>query len=138
MSLNLIFDRTALDVINETYKGFYHETDMNRVDAAVNTIAGLLNSYGYTVEAAGFVDWEVTDNITQENVAAYKANISAIREAIPVKPDTPLYADVNMGYYWGWNNLEKILSDVYDLLCEMEKSFLICNDAYCGEGSYDI
>ena len=137
MSLNLIYDRTELDVQNETSKGFYHDTDMNRVGEVVNTIAELLNRYGYTVDVTGLTGWEATDDITQENIAAYKDNIRLIREAYPTKPDTPLYADVDMNFYWGWNNLEKILSDVYDLLTEMEKSFLYCNDTYCGEGSYD-
>ena len=39
------FEQTELDVQNETSKGFYHDTDMNRV-GEVNTIVKSLRIYG--------------------------------------------------------------------------------------------
>lgn len=45
--LSLITDRTRADVENETDKGFYNASDLNRVGAAVEYIAGRFAALGY-------------------------------------------------------------------------------------------
>ena len=55
--LSLITDRTRADVENETDKGFYNASDLNRVGAAVEYIAGRFAALGYDCPVTVKKDW---------------------------------------------------------------------------------
>lgn len=160
--MNLIFDRTQADVTyaaelnrklgrgealtaqeladwNAGLKGTYNATDMNRVDAAVRELGGLLTKAGYPVE---YVDphnlspaieneVELTANDFQQGKCSYLSgglldleNYICTNTMIPVVPDITITArvdidilsdsgfvwyDADMAYIGGTNNGAPIL-----------------------------
>lgn len=160
--MNLIFDRTQADVTyaaelnrklgrgealtsqeladwNAGLKGAYNATDMNRVDAAVRELGGLLTEAGYPVEyvdphnlspAVGH-EVELTADDFQQGVYLYATgehsdmeNYICTNAMIPVVPDIAITArvdidilsdsgfvwyDADMAYVGGTNNGAPIL-----------------------------
>lgn len=122
--LDLIYDRTVLDVQNRTAKGFYNASDLNRVESACITIAAELTSYGYAVTLiTGKTDWTAADFPTVSDMERIRANVSSCRKAIalfaqtPVLPSTLEYMDYNKA-----NALEKILHDAEQALKNITES----------------
>ena len=55
--LTLITDRTAMDVAQKTTKSFYNATDLNRVGAAVEYVAGRFQALGYDCQVSVKKGW---------------------------------------------------------------------------------
>lgn len=147
--LDLIYDRTADDVAEALrltqkafagtltdeektvwlagMKGTYDAIDMNRVAAAVSTLSGLLNAAGYKneVSAQNFVEGE---DSTDEKYSVYLSNVQTLRDAIAVRATTPELpaADAKLDYV-GANNIEKILTDLDELI-----DWMTYSQKYCG------
>ena len=137
--MNLIYDRTAEDVERALalakkaeagtltdaektewlagMKGCYNATDMNRVEAAVQTLAAELNAAGYTVEIVPQTFAE-TDTVRLSQWRQYLANVQALRDAYYTLGETGQLPDAadRLGYQ-GANTIEKVLADI-DLLLE--------------------
>lgn len=115
-------------------KGAYNATDLNRVGEALLYLAGLLNARGYTVTVSPKTDWTVADNPTATAMAHYLAQVSAIRDVIPLLPTTPAVpADLEGMTYMDANDIERILTDLDTLLANMAQAWFYCGEVYCGE-----
>lgn len=77
--LYLIFDRTYSDVANQTKKGFYNATDLNRVGNAVNTICTFLRFVGVRIDLDPKVDWVMEDSPTPAQMGKYLADVRALQ-----------------------------------------------------------
>lgn len=134
--MNLIYDRTAEDVqaarkqrgkVLTPLKGCYNATDMNRVAAAVTEIAAELNSAGYAVTVNPRT-YAGTDIIRRSDFAAYLADVQAIRDAIAVRTSTPELPSAESKLdFGGANNIEKILTDLDELI-----DWMTYSQKYCG------
>ena len=134
VQLELITDRTRADVENETDKGFYNASDLNRVGAAVEYIAGRFTALGYPCPVTVKKDWLTTDAPTASQMEAYRQNIVTLRGQIAVMQSTPdAPASMEGLNYVKANNIEQILLDLDALITNITKSWYFAGELYAGE-----
>ena len=132
--LNLITDRTRADVENETDKGFYNASDLNRVGAAVEYIAGRFAALGYDCPVTVKKDWLTSDAPTASQLETYRQNIVTLRGQIAVMQSTPnAPASIAGLNYVKANNIEQILLDLDALITNITKSWYFSGEVYAGE-----
>ena len=132
--LNLITDRTRADVENETDKGFYNASDLNRVGAAVEYIAGRFAALGYACPVTVKKDWLTSDAPTASQLETYRQNIVTLRGQIAVMQSTPNAPASMAGLnYVKANNIEQILLDLDALITNITKSWYFAGEVYAGE-----
>lgn len=137
-----VTDRTWDDVRNKTAKGFYNATDLNRVGHNVSYLTELLGGYGYVVLASPKTDWQIGDIPSAAQMAAYLADLTAVRGAIAVLSTTP-EAPERMGVSEPGakdgldaqkaNDIERILQDVDWLITNMVAAYVYSGEVYSGE-----
>ena len=132
--LSLITDRTRADVENETDKGFYNASDLNRVGAAVEYIAGRFAALGYACPVTVKKDWLTSDAPTASQLETYRQNIVTLRGQIAVMASTPEAPARMAGLnYVKANNIEQILLDLDALITNITKSWCFSGEVYAGE-----
>lgn len=132
--LSLITDRTRADVANQTDKGFYNASDLNRVGAAVEYIAGRFTALGYACPVTVKKDWLTSDAPTQRQMDTYRQNIVTLRSRIAVMQSTPEAPASMAGLdYVKANNIEQILLDLDALIDKLIKSWYFSGELYAGE-----
>ena len=132
--LSLITDRTRADVENETDKGFYNASDLNRVGAAVEYIAGRFTALGYACPVTVKKDWLTTDAPTQRQMEFYRQNIVTLRSRIAVMQSTPEAPASMAGLnYVKANDIEQILLDLDALITNIINSWYFSGEVYAGE-----
>lgn len=132
--LSLITDRTRADVANQTDKGFYNASDLNRVGAAVEYIAGRFTALGYACPVTVKKDWLTSDTPTQRQMETYRQNIVTLRGQIAVMQSTPEAPASMAGLnYVKANNIEQILLDLDALITNITKSWCFAGEVYAGE-----
>ena len=132
--LSLITDRTRADVENETDKGFYNASDLNRVGAAVEYIAGRFTALGYACPVTVKKDWLTSDAPTQRQMETYRQNIVTLRGQIAVMQSTPNAPASMAGLnYVKANDIEQILLDIDALIDKLIKSWYFAGELYAGE-----
>lgn len=131
---SLIYDRTAEDVENGTDKGFYRNTDLNRVQAAVIAIRQRFLDAGYTgIPAPSFSNWTEHDIVTRNRMDEYLRAVRSLdllalfynAPAIPASPDRLDWR--------GANAIEKFLVLTDDALDRVEGAWFYCDDVFSGE-----
>lgn len=132
--LSLITDRTRADVANETDKGFYNASDLNRVGAAVEYIARRFTALGYDCPVTVKKDWLASDAPTASQLETYRQNIVTLRSQIAVMASTPEAPASMAGLnYVKANNIEQILLDLDTLITNITKSWYFAGEVYAGE-----
>jgi hypothetical protein len=104
----LITDRTG---------GYYNATDLNRVGGAVQYLADLLASHGYAVSVSPKTDWAIADIPTPAQMAAYLADVEAIKDKF--YGTAPLPGAMDDLTAEGANNIERLLLEVEDAIRRM-------------------
>lgn len=134
VQLELITDRTRADVANQTDKGFYNASDLNRVGAAVEYIAGRFTALGYACPVTVKKDWLTSDAPTASQLETYQQNIVTLRGQIAVMQSTPEAPASMAGLnYVKANNIEQILLDLDALIDNITKSWYFSGEVYAGE-----
>lgn len=132
--LTLITDRTAMDVAQKTIKGFYNATDLNRVGAAVEYVAGRFQTLGYDCQVSVKKDWSDSDTPTASQMETYRQNIATLRRQIAVMQSTPETPEtIRQLNYIRANNIEQILMDLDQLITNIKKSWYFSGEIYAGE-----
>lgn len=132
--LSLITDRTRADVANQTDKGFYNASDLNRVGAAVEYIAARFTALGYHCPVTVKKDWLTSDAPTASQLETYRQNIVTLRALIAVMQSTPEAPASMAGLnYVKANNIEQILLDLDALITNITKSWCFSGELYAGE-----
>lgn len=155
MSLNLITDRTQADYLewlelsripwaamtdeqkdkwSAPMKGAYNYTDLNRVGDAMVTLQAAFTSYGYSVSVDTRTDWEAGEWPSKAEMDAYVQGVKNIRAVLTVAETTPAAPDsMDDGTVAVWNNIERILLDVEDLLNCISAAWYYAGEIYTGE-----
>lgn len=140
-----VYDRTEADVRNETDKGFVNYTDFNRIESDIAELETTLNAYGYILPETlvNKTDWHYqgtlgansTDNIpTLAHMNRILHNISVLRSTYRVYPTTPATpSTMEYATYQTFNDIEKILYDLWLMLHDTQTYFRQCNTFACGE-----
>lgn len=140
-----VYDRTELDVRNETDKGFINYSDFNRIESDIEELVDLLDQAGYNLPETlviktdwhyqGFLGTGSLDNIpTLAHMNRILHNISVLLaeyEAYPTTPDLP--ETLEFATYQTFNDVEKILYDLWYKLQDITIYFRECNTFDCGE-----
>ena len=130
----LVTDRTAADVRFGRDKGFYNATDLNRVGAAVEYVAGRFTALGYDCPVTVKKDWLASDIPTAEQLETYRQNIVTLRSQIAVMASTPETPEtMRFLDYLKANDIEQILLAAEDTLRRLEKTFWYSGEIYSGE-----
>lgn len=115
-------------------KGSYNATDLNRVGAAMQSVADRFNSLGYAVVITPKIDWKEEDCPTPPDMALYLSNLATLRGVIAVMRSTPtVLSDMEDLTYTEANNIEKILVDVNTLLEKSALAWFYSGDLFAGE-----
>ena len=116
-------------------KGMYTHIDLNRVENTVGQLVVELREYGYLCsEVQVKTDWSHDDIFSYSDVVRYLGNIKLLRDCIRVKRDTPLAPNVKDKFtHETANNIEKILSDISDLLDSIPQSWSYAGEIVTGE-----
>lgn len=132
--LSLITDRTRADVVNHTDKGFYNDSDLNRVGAAVQYVAERFAAQGYAVTVHPKTDWTEKDIPTAAELETYRQNIAALRGLIAVMKSTPETPEtMRFLDYVKANSIEQILLDLDTLLTNAALAWYQSGEIYAGE-----
>lgn len=151
--MNLVYDRTAQDVETARtqrgttltlLKGCYNITDLNRVEAAVKTLAAALTAAGYPVEVTPVLkgskaedrEWQEGDIVRRAQWTTYLNNVQRLRDAYYTLAETgelPKPED-KLGYV-GANTIEKILADIDLLISWMKSSYRRCGTFRAGNNA---
>lgn len=119
-----VFDRTQKDIDERTKKGFINSSDLNRIDR--NTL--LIGDYiGISVNTK--TDWNTGGLPRCSDYQRIKENTQKIRDSYVAWPDTPKVPERPYNTYQKWNDIEKILYDVFSIYVGNYN-----NKTYCGEG----
>lgn len=152
-----VYDRTQADVdrvkyLNGQYlKGTITEEEKQEWGTGINGKVGLKGAFnlsdirrnenncrviGALVAAAVEVkEWEYGDIPRASDYRRISQNVRKVKEAFFTYSDTPEVPEQPLNTYQKWNDIEKILHDVYYLYVRLKNSYYYCgNDMYAGEG----
>ena len=112
-------------------KGAYNSSDLERVDDAIQYLADLLSSYGYSVSVSPKTDWTIDDIPCVADVDAYLSDVEAIKAAF--YGTVPLPDSMNKLTVTGANNIEKLLLEIETYITKMAAAFVYSGEVYSGE-----
>ena len=159
--LNFVYDRTQADVdrlkeLNSRYlartitdreirewstgingkaglKGALNLSDVNRVEENTSAIARCLATIVSTKE------WEYGDIPRVSDYQRIRNNVQKIKDSFMALSDTPDVPDQPLNTYQKWNDIERILHDVYYIYVRLQNSYHYCGtEVYAGEGIGDL
>ena len=132
--LVLVTDRTQLDVANGTEKGYYNDSDLNRVGAAMVYLRDKFNDNGYDVDITPYTAWKEADIQTPEDMTLYLGCVGVLRGVLPLPDGTPETPEtVDDITHVTANDIEKILETVDDVLTKSLTFLWYSGDIYSGE-----
>lgn len=143
-----VYDRTEADVRDETDKGFINYNDFNRIESDIAELEATLNAYGYLLPETlvnktdwheqGYLGSSGMENIpTLSHMNRILHNIGVLRQTYRTYPDTPATpSTMEFATYSTFNDIEKILYDLWLMLHDTERYFRQCNTFDCGEYEY--
>ena len=115
-------------------KGAYNASDLNRVQDAMEYLAGVFASYGYDVALQPMPTWSVGEIPTVDQMGAYLSNVSALRAVLDTPSTTPAVpADMALLTYIEANSIEQILVDINQLLLNAAAAWFYSGNLFSGE-----
>lgn len=130
----LITDRTQADVDARNGKGTYNASDLNRVAAAMNYVAGRLESDGYDPHISPKTGWKDDDWVDPAAQAVYLGYLAELRSQFAIMQTTPpVPNDMEKLTYQEANDIEKILEDIDRLLTNAAQAWFYSGDIYASE-----
>lgn len=132
--INLITDRTKQDIENETSKGFYNYTDLNRVQNAARYVAERLAEVGAYTTLIDDVQWSTGMFPTETQLKNYLENIYkcvcqlGLKDGFFNLPTTMYGIDYNDA-----NSIEKTLKTIDGYIDKIQEQQLYSGTIYAGE-----
>lgn len=126
--MEFVYDRTAQDVLDRTKKAYLNSNDLNRIEGNTKTVADLI-SVPVTIK-----NWQIGGlPRTNTDYLRIRGNIERVRNGFGIYADTPITPIQPFNHYQKWNDIEKILFDVYNLHKRTTDSYIYCGETYAGE-----
>lgn len=114
-------------------KGAFNLADIQRIEGNVLIIGGLVAA---TVNAS---EWKYGDIPRAGDYARIRENVQKIRGSQMVLSVTPEVPAQPLNTFQKWNDIEKILHDVYYVYTRLQESYYYCGtEMYAGEGIGDL
>lgn len=158
MPLHLVTDRTQADVdyVNslnrknwadmtteernyflyaDVVKGAYNDTDLNRVEAAVEALANELTGIGYPVSVSVKTDWLRWTIPTVPQMQRYLGNLQTLQNAVEVFEtlSEPLPSDMAHLTFEDANRIERLLQVIEQWVTGMQNNKTYSGELFCGE-----
>lgn len=130
-SEELIFDRTQQDVDDETLKGQWNASDLNRVETWCRYLADELADYGYTITITTKTNWVQSDKRRAVEMERIRSNIRKIMTGYHYL--TNIEPNAEFWNYTKANNWEKILSEINTLMVGMSDYFIYAGVSNAGQ-----
>lgn len=112
----------------------YYAEDLNRVGTAIEYSADRLHEFGFAVAVSPKTDWTVQGLPVKSQMERYLADVSALRDSLPLPVETPQVPASMAGLdYNGANNIEKILLQLDRMLDNTAAAWYYTGDLYAGE-----
>lgn len=133
----LIFDRTRVDVVQGTEKGFYGSNDLNRVEGAVAQLLEQAKALDIYLPLVTKTDWALTDTFSQDSwptkqqMARYLGNVSRLCAACGVQ--MPLPATMENLNWEGANQIERALYEINRRITAGVQTFRFSGEVFAGE-----
>lgn len=128
---DLIYDRTQADVDNDTTKGQYNASDLNRVESWCEYLKTELTTLGYPISITTKTNWTSSDMRSVSEMNRVRNNINTIKNAY-----YSLTSNVASASYFDFekaNNWEKILYEIDTLMNGMANYYVYSNVANAGQ-----
>lgn len=125
-------DEEKREFYQARHYGAYNHTDMNRVGLAAEYIAAQLTERGYITDVDGKQNWTMADIPTKSQTARYLADITSIKAVLPCIPYSPP-KDMERFTFDQANDIEAVLVQADALRPLMDRSYIVCGEAVCGE-----
>ena len=114
---------------NAGLKGAFTISDIKRIEYNCELIGELL-----AVEVP-VKSWKYGDIPRESDYRRILVNVQNIRDAYIVYSDTPQVPEQPLNSYQKWNDIERILHDVYTIYINIQNSYYYCgSEIYAGEG----
>lgn len=127
--LDFVYDRTKDDIEKRTQKAFINASDLNRIEKNTEVI-GQRISAPVSVRA----DWEIGGLPRHSDYQRIKENTRMIRAGYLVHDDTPAVPERPYNTFQKWNDIEKILYDVFSIYVKNFGNVIYCGDGFsCGD-----
>lgn len=135
--LVLITDRTQEDVTKKTEKGFYNDSDLNRVGSAMAYLRDRFNANGYDIQIDPKTTWREIDVPTQSDMTLYLGYLGTLKSAITLPVYTPAVPEIGVppnGLNWSKaNDIETILEIIDTAITTMVDAVWYSGELYSGE-----
>ena len=114
-------------------KGALNLSDIKRIENNVKVIGALVAA------AVSVREWDYGDIPRVSDYTRRCGNVQKIRSTFIVHADTPQVPKQPLNTYQKWNDIEKILHDVYYIYVRLKNSYYYCGTEMCaGEGIGDL
>lgn len=153
---NLIRDRTREDVLKRAYlvkkwldgdisdnekaewqnslKGAYNASDINRVSDAMNELSKVLALQGYGHRLKVKTNWNEEDYIDEENIEYYLKSLKEFLRWYFIFPESPEVPDSLTGLDWKHaNDIEELIYDMALIADLIEKGYFYSGEVFAGE-----
>ena len=113
-------------------KAAYNYTDLNRVGQAVTFLRDEMLALDIHVSVYPKTDWTVNDTPSPTQMTTYLQNVETLRAALPLDteatPTTMRWLSIQK-----MNTIERILSDVSQMVLNIQNAWFGCGEVCCGE-----
>lgn len=124
-----IYDRTAEDIIQRKRKAFLNAEDMRRIESNTELIASYIS-----VPVSVKTDWHTGDLPRESDYERIRQNTEKIRTGYAIRADTPKVPPRPFNHFQKWNDIEKILHDVFYIYINNYNNKIYCGEnACCGD-----
>ena len=128
---DLVFDRTQADLDNDTWKGQYNPSDLNRVESWCKYLADSLSDYGYSITITTKTNWTQLNKRYATEMERVRSNIRKIMTGYHYL--TNIEPNAEFFNFTKANNWEKILDEINMLMISMKQYFVYSNVANAGQ-----
>lgn len=127
--LDFVYDRTKDDIEKRTQKAFINASDLNRIEKNTEVIGQRISA-----PVSARTDWEIGGLPRYSDYQRIKENTRMIRAGYLVHDDTPAVPERPYNTFQKWNDIEKILYDVFSIYVKNFGNVIYCGDGFsCGD-----
>lgn len=122
-----IYDRTQLDIYNQTAKGFMNVADWNRIE---NNLQFLAETFGVSIPNKA---WTVQDFPATAQMVRLLGNLDAVKAAYYVLPEWPATPQLPVNHFEKVNDIEYLTLVLWQLWADNTDATLYCGEFAAGE-----
>lgn len=121
-----IYDRTFGDVQSKNSKAYINTQDLNRIEGNIKYLSSVL---GCDTNTKIWADGEF---IFISDIERINFNLQILTQAYILTRKSPEIPKVPYTVYSQWNDVEKIIYDIYNLFYANKSAVAFCNEVYAG------